>query len=75
MAVRVLVAVDADQAAGDGVGVGDVATLTGENLHVADHAGMHLMIRSNDDDIGMFNVSDVFSSNGVIHVIDAVLVP
>ena len=56
-------------------GVGDVVTLSGEKLHVADHNGMHLMIRSNDDDMGMFNVSDVFSSNGVIHVVDNVMSP
>jgi len=56
-------------------GVGDVMTLSGEKLHVADHNGMHLMIRSNDDDMGMFNVSDVFSSNGVIHVVDNVMSP
>lgn len=56
-------------------GMGDLMTLSGEKLHVADHNGMHLMIRSNDDDMGMFNVSDVFSSNGVIHVVDNVMSP
>jgi uncharacterized surface protein with fasciclin (FAS1) repeats len=34
---------------------------------------MHLMVLSEDDDIGMFNVSDVLCSNGVIHVIDNVM--
>jgi len=45
---------------------GEVATLSGLKLHVADHNGMHLMVRDDDDDMGMFEVSNVNSSNGVI---------
>lgn len=56
-------------------GVAEVTSMEGGTLSVSSHAGMHLMIRDHDDDIGMFNVSDVFSSNGVIHVVDNVMMP
>lgn len=49
--------------------------LDGGKLTLADHSGMHLMVRDEDDDIGMFNVSDVMQSNGVVHVIDNVMQP
>lgn len=51
-------------------GLAEVTSMEGAKLKVADHAGMHLMIRSEDDDIGMFSVWDVASSNGLIHVVD-----
>ncbi len=56
-------------------GVADIATLEGSKLHVADHNGMHLMIRDDDDDMGMFNSWDLAQSNGVIHIIDNVMMP
>ena len=56
-------------------GVADITTLEGSKLHIADHNGMHLMIRDDDDDMGMFNSWDLAQSNGVIHVIDNVMMP
>ncbi|HYX53562.1 MAG TPA: fasciclin domain-containing protein [Candidatus Limnocylindrales bacterium] len=53
----------------------EIAALQGGKLTLKDHSGMHLMVQSEDDDIGMFNVSDVLCSNGVIHVIDNVMMP
>ncbi len=53
----------------------EIVTLSGGKLHVADHNGMHLMVKSEDDDIGMFEVSNVGESNGIIHVIDNVMSP
>ena len=54
-------------------GLGELTSLQGTKLHIADHNGMHLMIRSEDDDIGMFSVWDVTCSNGVFHVVDNVM--
>lgn len=54
-------------------GLAELTSMEGAKLILADHAGMHLMIRSEDDDIGMFSVWDVVSSNGLIHVVDNVM--
>lgn len=54
-------------------GTAEISSLQGSKLTLKDHSGMHLMVQSEDDDIGMFNVSDVLCSNGVIHVIDNVM--
>ena len=53
----------------------ELTCMTGEKLHIADHGGRMLMVKDNDDDIGMFLGSDQESSNGVVHVIDNVLSP
>lgn len=58
-----------------GDGPVEFTSLEGSKLTLADHSGMHLMVRDEDDDIGMFNVSDVMQSNGVVHVIDNVMQP
>lgn len=54
-------------------GLGELTSMEGAKLKIADHNGMHLMIRSEDDDIGMFSVWDVTCSNGLIHVVDNVM--
>ena len=54
-------------------GTAEISSLQGAKLTLKDHSGMHLMVQSEDDDIGMFNVSDVLCANGVIHVIDNVM--
>jgi uncharacterized surface protein with fasciclin (FAS1) repeats len=59
----------------EGDGQALITPLDGGKLHIADHSGMHLMVRDEDDDIGMFNKSDVPASNGVVHVIDNVMMP
>jgi len=53
----------------------ELTTLSGLKLHVADHNGKHLMVKDDDDDMGMFEVSNAVGSNGVIHVIDNVMTP
>jgi uncharacterized surface protein with fasciclin (FAS1) repeats len=53
----------------------EIMTLSGLKLHVADHNGKHLMVKDDDDDMGMFEVSNAIGSNGVIHVIDNVMTP
>jgi uncharacterized surface protein with fasciclin (FAS1) repeats len=53
----------------------ELTTLSGLRLHVGDHNGKHLMVKDDDDDMGMFEVSDAVASNGVIHVIDNVMTP
>lgn len=59
----------------EGKGTAELTCMTGEKLHIADHGGRMLMVKDNDDDIGMFLVSDQLQSNGVIQVIDNVLSP
>lgn len=56
-------------------GTAELTCMTGEKLHIADHGGRMLMVKDNDDDIGMFLGSDQENSNGVVHVIDNVLSP
>jgi uncharacterized surface protein with fasciclin (FAS1) repeats len=53
----------------------ELTTLSGLKLHLGDHNGKHLMVKDEDDDMGMFDVSDVAGSNGVIHVIDNIMTP
>ncbi len=59
----------------EGKGKFEVTSMQGTKLTLSDHNGMHLMVRDDDDDMGMFNVSDVMQSNGVVHVIDNVMQP
>jgi uncharacterized surface protein with fasciclin (FAS1) repeats len=59
----------------EGKGTAELTCMTGEKLHIADHGGRMLMVKDNDDDIGMFLGSDQANSNGVVHVIDNVLSP
>lgn len=59
----------------EGKGVFDITTVEGSKLHIADHNGMHLMLRDDDDDLGMFNAWDLTQSNGVVHIIDNVMLP
>jgi uncharacterized surface protein with fasciclin (FAS1) repeats len=59
----------------EGNGTAELTCMTGEKLHIADHGGRMLMVKDNDDDIGMFLGSDQENSNGVVHVIDNVLSP
>jgi uncharacterized surface protein with fasciclin (FAS1) repeats len=59
----------------EGKGTAELTCMTGEKLHIADHGGRMLMVKDNDDDIGMFLGSDQENSNGVVHVIDNVLSP
>jgi uncharacterized surface protein with fasciclin (FAS1) repeats len=54
-------------------GLGELTSIEGSKLKIADHNGMHLMVRSEDDDIGMFSVWDVTCSNGIFHVVDNVM--
>ena len=54
-------------------GVAEVTSMEGTKLTVADHNGMHLMIHSLDDDIGMFSIWDIRCSNGLIDVVDNVM--
>ncbi|HKT50321.1 MAG TPA: fasciclin domain-containing protein [Candidatus Angelobacter sp.] len=54
-------------------GMAEVTSMEGAKLKVADHNGMHLMIHSEDDDIGMFSIWDIRCSNGLIDVVDNVM--
>ena len=54
-------------------GVTEVTSMEGAKIKVADHNGMHLMIHSEDDDIGMFSIWDIRCKNGLIDVVDNIM--
>lgn len=59
----------------EGKGTAELTCMTGEKLHLADHGGRMLMVKDNDDDIGMFLGSEAVQVNGVVHMIDNVMSP
>lgn len=59
----------------DGQGHAELTTLQGGKLQISTHMGMHILLKSEDGDMGMSSSPDVNASNGVIHVIDNVMSP
>lgn len=58
----------------DGGGQATLKTVEGETLTVK-HRGSHLELIDAKGDVSMITIKDVFQSNGVIHVINTVLLP
>ena len=59
----------------DAQGHAELTTLQGGKLQISTHMGMHILLKSEDGDMGMSSSPDVNASNGVIHVIDNVMSP
>lgn len=59
----------------EGNGSAELTTVSGGKLWVTLHEGKHLMLKDEKGNAAYVTVADVFQSNGVIHVIDAVVMP
>ena len=57
-----------------GGGKATLTTVQGEKLTVM-QKGSHLEIKDSKGGVAMVTIKDVYQSNGVIHVIDKVLMP
>jgi len=57
-----------------GNGQAMLTTVQGEQLTVMKH-GKHLEVKDSKGNIAMVTISDVYQKNGVIHVVDKVLMP
>lgn len=69
-----LTAVELGKMVKDGHGKATLKTVEGDTLTVEDKGGS-LMVMDNKGDIATVTIADVMQSNGVIHVIDTVLLP
>jgi uncharacterized surface protein with fasciclin (FAS1) repeats len=58
----------------DGGGKATLTTVQGEPLTVTEH-GMHLDVTDTKGDVARVTIGNVFQSNGVIHVVNKVLMP
>jgi uncharacterized surface protein with fasciclin (FAS1) repeats len=59
----------------DGQGVAELVTVEGGKLWVTSPNGHDLMLKDEKGGTAMVTIPNVFQSNGVIHVIDTVLMP
>ncbi|MGC1302026.1 MAG: fasciclin domain-containing protein [Caulobacteraceae bacterium] len=69
-----LTAMDLMKMVKDGGGTATLTTVQGEPLTVT-QKGRHLMVRDAKGDVARVTIGDVYQSNGVIHVVDTVLLP
>lgn len=59
----------------DGKGTAELTTVEGGKLWVMLHEGKHILLKDEKGGIAMITIANVFQSNGVIHVIDSVVMP
>lgn len=59
----------------DGNGTAELTTVEGGKLWVMLHHGKHIMLKDEKGGTALVTIADVFQSNGVIHVIDTVVMP
>jgi uncharacterized surface protein with fasciclin (FAS1) repeats len=59
----------------EGNGTAELTTVEGGKLWVTLHDGKHIELKDEKGDMAMVTIANVFQSNGVIHVIDSVLMP
>jgi uncharacterized surface protein with fasciclin (FAS1) repeats len=59
----------------EGNGTAELTTVEGGKLWVMLHDGKHIELKDEKGGISMVTIADVFQSNGVIHVIDTVVMP
>ncbi len=70
-----MTAVQLMKAVKDGEGEAHLKTVAGENITVKQAGPGKLTITDAKGDVAMVTIADVLQSNGVIHVIDSVLLP
>ena len=58
-----------------GNGSAELSTVQGGKLWATLHMGKHIMLKDEKGDEVLVTIPDVFQSNGVIHVVDGVLLP
>ena len=58
-----------------GGGTAELTTVEGGKLWASIHMGKHIMLKDEKGGTAWVTIADVFQSNGVIHVIDGVLMP
>jgi uncharacterized surface protein with fasciclin (FAS1) repeats len=59
----------------EGNGTAELTTVEGGKLWVMLHDGKHVMLKDEKGGTALITIANVFQSNGVIHVIDTVLMP
>jgi uncharacterized surface protein with fasciclin (FAS1) repeats len=59
----------------DGNGTAELATVEGGKLWATVHDGQHIMLKDEKGGTALVTIPNVFQSNGVIHVIDSVVMP
>jgi uncharacterized surface protein with fasciclin (FAS1) repeats len=70
-----LSAADLKQQIKAGNGTAELTTVEGGNLWASLHEGKHIMLKDEKGGTAIVTIPDVFQSNGVIHVIDTVVMP
>jgi uncharacterized surface protein with fasciclin (FAS1) repeats len=50
-------------------------TVEGDGLTVMRNGNRHLTVTDDKGDVAMITIADVFQSNGVIHVVNKVMLP
>lgn len=58
-----------------GNGIAELTTVEGGKLWVTLHDGKHIMLKDEKGGTALVTIANVFQSNGVIHVIDSVVMP
>ena len=59
----------------DGKGTAELTTVEGGKLWVTLHDGKHIELKDEKGGMALVTIANVFQSNGVIHVIDSVVMP
>ena len=59
----------------DGNGSAELTTVEGGKLWVSLHDGKHIMLRDEKGGMALVTIANVLQSNGVIHVVDNVVMP
>ena len=59
----------------DGNGIAELSLVEGGKLWVMLHDGKHIMLKDEKGSTALVTIANVFQSNGVIHVIDTVVMP
>ena len=59
----------------EGNGTAELTTVEGGKLWISLHDGKHIMLKDEKGGMALVTIANVFQSNGVIHVIDNVVMP